>query len=307
MSPLFAQVPKQVSVYEVGPRDGLQNESSSVGTVLKLRLVEALIDAGLGRIEATSFVSPRWIPQLDDADVLARMLPRRSSVRYSALCPNQRGLDRAIASGMDEIALFVSASEAHNQRNLASSVADTMTRYSDLVPEALDGGLRVRAYVSTSWGCPYEGEVDPERVIALTRQFLQLGCYQVSLGDTIGVGTPLQTHRLLERLLPHVQPEQIAMHMHDTRGQALANVLVGLQMGLSTFDAAIGGLGGCPYAPGASGNLATEDLVYMLSAMDIDTGIDPQKLQHAGRVAEAIVNRKLPGRVHQAGRTPLST
>jgi hydroxymethylglutaryl-CoA lyase len=208
---------------------------------------------------------------------------------------------------MDEVALFVSASEAHNQRNLASTVAGTMERYASLVPEALDGGMRVRAYVSTSWGCPYEGAVDPEKVVALARQFIELGCYQVSLGDTIGVGTPLQTHRLLERALAHVQAEQLAMHMHDTRGQALANVLVGLQMGLSTFDAAIGGLGGCPYAPGASGNLATEDLVYMLHAMDIETGIDADKLQHAGRVAEAIVNRQLPGRVHQAGRKPLST
>jgi hydroxymethylglutaryl-CoA lyase len=301
MSTLFAALPDRVSVYEVGPRDGLQNEPSSVGTVSKLRLVEALAQAGLTRIEITSFVAPSWIPQLADADQLARTLPQNNGVTYSALCPNDKGLSRARAAGIGEIAVFLSASETHNQRNVAKSVAQTLAAYRTLVPAAVEQGLRVRGYVSTTWGCPYEGAVDPNKALALAKELLALGCYQVSLGDTIGVGTPLQTKRILERFLGEVSPAQLALHMHDTRGQALANVLVGLELGIRTIDAAIGGLGGCPYAPGASGNLATEDLVYMLDGMGIASGVDLQKLWEAGRLAEALVHRPLPGRVHRAG------
>jgi len=297
----LSHLPERVSVYEVGPRDGLQNEPAAVGTVLKLRLIEALARAGLQRIEITSFVSPRWIPQLADADELAGSLVPIPGVTFSALCPNARGLARAQAAGIPEIAIFLSASETHNRRNINKSIAQTLEVFRGFLPAALEQGMRVRGYVSTTWGCPYEGEVDPKRALELSRTLLQLGCYQVSLGDTIGVGTPLQTRAILQRFLAELPAEQLAMHMHDTRGQALANVLVGLEMGIRTFDAAIGGLGGCPYAPGASGNLATEDLVYMLDGMGVATGIDLQRLWEAGRLAEALVNRPLPGRVHRAG------
>ncbi|MGD8860949.1 MAG: hydroxymethylglutaryl-CoA lyase [Myxococcales bacterium] len=307
MSEIFEQLPDRVSVYEVGPRDGLQNEPAAVATLLKLRLVEALLQAGLKRIEVTSFVAPKWIPQLADADDLARLLHRPEGVTFSALCPNERGLQRAVEAGVDEVAVFISASESHNRRNVNSSVDDTLARFRDFVPQALEQGLRVRGYVSTTWGCPYEGAVDPAAVERLARALSEMGCYQVSLGDTIGVGTPLQTKRILSRLLDTLPADQLAMHMHDTRGQALANVLVGIEMGVCTFDAAIGGLGGCPYAPGASGNLATEDLVYMLDGMGIDTGVNLGKLWEAGRLAEATVNRKLPGRVHRAGLKSLDT
>lgn len=301
MSELFGNLPDRVSVYEVGPRDGLQNESAAVATVHKLRLIEALTGAGLQRIEVTSFVSPRWIPQLSDADEIARALRAPAGVTYSALCPNDKGLQRAIAARMGEVAVFLSASETHNRRNIAKSIGQTLALFTKLVPSARESGLSVRGYVSTTWGCPYEGDVDPRRALELTRTLLELGCYQVSLGDTIGVGTPLQTKRILERFLGELPAEKLALHMHDTRGQALANVLVGLEMGIRTIDAAIGGLGGCPYAPGASGNLATEDLVYMLDRMGISTGVDAQKLWEAGRLAEALVQRPLPGRVHRAG------
>jgi hydroxymethylglutaryl-CoA lyase len=298
---LFGNLPDRVSVYEVGPRDGLQNEAALVGTVLKLRLIEALVAAGLTRVEITSFVAPRWIPQLADADELARTLPRAPGVLYSALCPNDKGVQRALAAGVPEIAVFLSASETHNRRNIAKSIAQTMSLFRELIPHAITQGLRVRGYVSTTWGCPYEGPVDPASALGLTRELIELGCYQVSLGDTIGVGTPLQTKQILDRFLGELPAERLAMHMHDTRGQALANVLVGLERGIRTFDAAIGGLGGCPYAPGASGNLATEDLVYMLGSMGIETGIDAQKLWEAGRLAGALVQHPLPGRVHRAG------
>jgi hydroxymethylglutaryl-CoA lyase len=301
VSEIFEDLPDRVSIYEVGPRDGLQNEAAAVGTVLKLRLIEALTRAGLRRIEITSFVSPRWSPQLADADDVGRTLRAEDGVTYSALCPNARGLERALVAGLREIAVFLSASETHNRRNINKSVAETLDVFRGFIPTALENGMRVRGYVSTAWGCPYEGDVDPARALELAQTLLGLGCYQISLGDTIGVGTPLQTRRLLERFLGELPAEKVAMHMHDTRGQALANVLVGLEMGVRTFDAAIGGLGGCPYAPGASGNLATEDLVYMLDGMGIATGVDLQKLWEAGRLAEALVHRPLPGRVHRAG------
>jgi hydroxymethylglutaryl-CoA lyase len=301
MSELLEQLPDRVSVYEVGPRDGLQNEAVTIGTVRKLRLVEALMASGLERIEITSFVSPHWIPQLADADRLADLLAQRPNVRFSALCPNARGLARARVADLHEVAVFLSASETHNKRNINKSVEEALSVFREMIPQALAYDMKVRGYVSTVWGCPYEGEIDPARALYLARTLIELGCYEVSLGDTIGVGTPLQTKRILKLLLSELPANKLAMHMHDTRGQALANVLVGLDLGIRTFDAAIGGLGGCPYAPGASGNLATEDLVYMLNHMGIHTGIDPEKLWEAGRVAEAVVRRELPGRVHKAG------
>ena len=298
---MFDALPKSVSIYEVSPRDGLQNEGAQVATHAKVRLVEALQDAGLKRIEVTSFVSPKWVPQMADADQVCEMLERREGVVYSALVPNATGLKRAIAANVDEVAVFLSASEKHNRKNVNKTVGQTLKAFEPVIGPAVEAGLRVRGYVSTLWGCPYEGEVPPERGLEIAEELLRAGCYQVSLGDTIGVGTPLQTRRILELFLKSIPSEKIALHLHDTRGTALANVLVGLEMGITNFDASVGGLGGCPYAPGAAGNLATEDLVYTLHGMGIETGVDLEKLWQAGQVAEAIVGRELPGKVHRAG------
>jgi len=289
------------SVYEVSLRDGLQNERATVPLRGKMRLIDALAAAGLKRIEITSFVSPKWIPQLADADDLAEHAKPPPGVAFSALCPNAKGLERARAAGIREIAVFLSASETHNKKNVNKTIADTLAAFDETIGPALAAGMRVRGYVSTVWGCPYEGDVDPKRAVAIARKLLDMGCYQVSLGDTIGVGTPRQTEGILQRVLAEIPAERIAMHMHDTRGAALANVLVGLQMGVRDFDASVGGMGGCPYAPGAAGNLATEDLVYMLHGMGVSTGIDLERLVEAGKVAESVVGRPLPGKVHQAG------
>ena len=296
-----SKLPARVSVYEVSPRDGLQNESAQVATHAKVRLVDALVDAGIRRIEVGSFVAPKWVPQMADADVVCRMIERRPGVTYAGLCPNARGLERALAARIDEIAVFVSASETHKLKNVNKTVAQTLKAFEPVIGPAVAAGLKVRGYVSTMWGCPYEGDVDPERGLELAKHLLDAGCYQVSLGDTIGVGTPVQTQQILDLFTAEFPVEQIALHLHDTRGTALANVLVGLQAGVTTFDASVAGLGGCPYAPGAAGNLATEDLVYTLDGMGIETGIDLEKLWQAGQVAEAIVGRELPGKVHRAG------
>jgi hydroxymethylglutaryl-CoA lyase len=298
---MFSQLSGSVSVYEVSPRDGLQNESRILSVADKRELVAALVAAGLRQIEVTSFVSPRWVPQLADAAELVRALPAVADVTYSALCPNATGLERARAVGLKEVAIFLSASETHNQKNTNKSIARSLEVFEELIPVARDAGMRVRAYVSTVWGCPYEGEVDPKRALEITRDLIRWGVYQVSLGDTIGVGTPLQTQRICELFLGEFAPEQLALHFHDTRGTALSNVLCGLLAGIRTFDASVGGLGGCPYAPGAAGNLATEDLVYMLHGMGLETGVDLEALIVAGQVAERVVGRKLPGKVHQAG------
>jgi hydroxymethylglutaryl-CoA lyase len=298
----------RVTVYEVGPRDGLQNEALTVPTADKLALLAALADAGLPRIEATSFVSPRWIPQLADAGDVVAGLPRRAGTSYVVLVPNAKGLERLAGAlqraGRDaapvDAAVFLSASETHNRKNVNRTVAESLAELEALVPEAIARGLRVRGYVSTMWGCPYEGAVDPLKGATVVERLLALGVHQVSLGDTIGVGTPNQTRRILDLLLARARPEQLALHMHDTRGTALANVLVGLEAGLTTFDASVGGLGGCPYAPGASGNLATEDLVYLLHGMGYETGVDWARLIAAGALAQRLVGRPLPGKALQA-------
>jgi hydroxymethylglutaryl-CoA lyase len=294
-------LPDQVSIYEVSPRDGLQNEALPIPLEGKKQLLSALIAAGLKRIELTSFVSPRWVPQLADAEQLAREFQAPEGVTLSALCPNAKGFERALAAGLREIAVFMSASETHNKKNTNKTIAESLETFAEVVPPALAAKMRVRAYVSTVWGCPYEGDVDPRASLAITRELLGLGCYQVSLGDTIGVATPLVTKRMVSMFLAEFSAEQLALHFHDTRGTALANALVGLELGIRDFDSAIAGLGGCPYAPGAAGNLATEDLVYMLHGMGVHTGIDLDQLIEAGRVAEAVVGRRLPGKVHQAG------
>ena len=303
---LFQQVPDAVSVYEVSLRDGLQNENATVPLSGKLRLVDALVASGLRRIEITSFVSPRWIPQLADADELAKLVttsraPSSPGVEFTALCPNARGLERAKLAGMKEIAVFMSASETHNKKNINKTIAETITAFESTIGPAREAGMRVRGYVSTVWGCPYEGDVAPATSIAIARKLHEMGCYQVSLGDTIGAGTPRQTREVVERALDALPVDAIAMHMHDTRGTALANVVVGLELGIRNFDASVGGLGGCPYAPGAAGNVATEDLVYMLEGMGVRTGVDLERLVEAARAAESIVGRPLPGKVHRAG------
>jgi hydroxymethylglutaryl-CoA lyase len=301
-------VASSVSVYEVGPRDGLQNEAARVATADKLALVRALADSGLRRIEATSFVSPRWIPQLGDAAEVTAGLPRLPGVSYVALVPNARGLERLAAAlerggeGRAEVeaAVFLSASETHNRKNINRTVDETLRELESLVPAARGRGLRVRGYVSTVFGCPYEGRIAPERSATIAARLVALGCEQVSLGDTVGVATPADTRRILERIGRTVPPARLALHMHDTHGTALANVLAGLEAGITTFDASVGGLGGCPYAPGASGNLATEDLVYMLHGMGYETGIDFEKLIAAGALAQRLVGRRLPGKTLQA-------
>ena len=301
---LFGSLPDQVSLYEVSPRDGLQNERATVPLRGKVRLIEALVSAGLKRIEITSFVSPTWIPQLADADELADAIEehhKHPGVTYSALCPNPKGLERAKRAKVEEIAVFISASETHNRKNVNKTIAQTLSAFEETVFPARAAGMRVRGYVSTVWGCAYQGEVDPKKALEITRRLFEMGCYQVAISDTIGAGTPRQTQRILEMFLAEIPAEKLSMHMHDTRGTALANILVGLEMGIRNFDASVAGLGGCPYAPGAAGNIATEDLVYMLHGMGIGTGVDLERLVEAGKVAESVVGRNLPGKVHQAG------
>lgn len=296
----LGQLPKQVDVYEVGPRDGLQNELRTLPTRDKARLINALVAAGEKRIEVTSFVSPKWIPQLADAEELLRLVGRRDGVVFSALVPNLKGLERAKEAGLEEAAVFISASEAHSKKNINKSIAEAVVGAREVTASALQAGMRVRGYLSTVWGCPYEGDVPVERVVDICRQLVDAGIYQLSLGDTIGIGTPRQTEVLLEALLKHIPVEKLALHLHDTRGTALANALVGLSAGVTTFDASIGGLGGCPYAPGAAGNLATEDAVFMLHGMGVDTGINLDRLVEAGEIAQELIGRKLAGKYLQA-------
>jgi hydroxymethylglutaryl-CoA lyase len=294
------KLPTHATIYEVGPRDGLQNEARQVPTADKLKFIDALVSAGIKDIEITSFVSPKWIPQLADAAEVARGVHRPAGVRMSALVPNRRGLDTALASGMKEVAVFLSASETHNKKNVNKTIAETLTAFDEVVPVARAANVAVRAYVSTVYGCPYEGDVDPQRAVDLTGQLRDMGVYQVSLGDTIGVANPRQVEDVLGKVLAAQPPDAIAMHFHDTQGTALANCLIGLQMGITTIDSAAGGLGGCPYAPGASGNLATEDVVAMLHSMGVATGIDLDKLTEASRTAATFVGHELPSKYLKA-------
>mgnify|MGYP001359281616 CR=1 FL=1 len=301
---LFASAPDAASIYEVSMRDGLQNEARTLPLGDKLALLDALLGSGLRRVELTSFVSPTWIPQLADADALAQAVGARSippGAVLSALCPNARGLARALAVALREIAVFVSASETHNKKNVNRTIEESLAGFEAVVAPARAAGVAVRAYVSCVWGCPYEGDVDERAAAAIAKRLLALGCYQVSLGDTIGAGTPRQTARIVERFLGELPVDAVALHMHDTRGTALANVLAGLELGVRHFDASVGGLGGCPYAAGAAGNVATEDLVYLLEGMGVRTGLSLPALVEAAQVASRVVGRVLPGKVHRAG------
>jgi hydroxymethylglutaryl-CoA lyase len=291
----------RVTLYEVGPRDGLQNESAQLAVEGKVRLIEALAQAGLSRIEIGSFVRPDWIPQLADTDQVARRLPAAPGVRFSALVPNRTGLDRAVAAGLREIGVFMSSSETHNQKNTNKSVAQSLQLFGEIVPAAKQQGLFVRAYLSTVFGCPYEGPIAPGRSLDIARKLREIGCDEISLGDTIGVGNPKQTREIVQLFLREGFPAPtLALHMHDTHGTALANCLVGMELGIGIFDTSIGGMGGCPYAPGAAGNLATEDLASMLEDMGVETGVNLYKLIEAGALAQELAGRKLPGRRLQA-------
>ena len=292
--------PQRVRIVDVGPRDGLQNEKSAiVPTQVKVELVDRLTDAGLPAVEAGSFVSPKWVPQMaDTADVMAR-IRRKPGVDYPVLVPNLKGLDAAIAAGAKEVAGFAAATEAFSQRNTNCSIADSMVRQKEVVDAALAAGLRVRGYISVVLGCPYEGDVKPEVVADIARQLRDMGCYEVSLGDTIGTGTPSSAQRLIEATAKYVPVNLLAGHFHDTYGQALANILAVMEQGVAVFDASVAGLGGCPYAKGATGNVATEDVLYMLNGLGVKTGIDMDKLLDA---AEFICGHLGRQTVSRAGR-----
>lgn len=292
-------LPTRIQLVEVGPRDGLQNERTTIAASDKVQFIEGLVEAGATHVEVTSFVDPRWIRALADADDVARTFRRIPGVRYTGLIPNMRGYQRAREAGIDSVAVFVSATETHSRKNLNKGIEDALTAASEILAEARREGLRTRAYLSVVLGCPYEGHVDPDRVVDLTRRLLELGAEQVSLGDTTGMGHPLQVRDLAGRLLRHVPPETLALHCHDTRGTALANVLAGLEGGITTFDTSAGGLGGCPYAPGASGNLATEDLAACLHLMGIETGIDLDRLIAVSSRMQDLLGKPLPSRVLQ--------
>jgi isopropylmalate/homocitrate/citramalate synthase len=289
-----------VHIVEVGPRDGLQNEKVTIPTDAKIDYITALADAGLTTIEAGAFVSPKWVPQMADSAEVYRNIPKDPGVDYPVLVPNMRGLDRAIEAGVKSIAIFTAASETFNQRNINMTIDESFINYAPVAARARAEGMRVRGYVSTACGCPYEGDVAPEKVLEVSARLLDLGCYEVSVGDTIGVGTPVQVQGVVGILLQVIPASKLAMHFHDTRGTALANSLAALEMGIPTFDASSGGLGGCPYAPGASGNMATEDLVYMLEKMGIDTGVDMNLLVAASQIIAPYLDHPLPGKYLQS-------
>ena len=290
----------RVTIVEVGPRDGLQNEAARVPTADKVAFVERLADAGLPVVEVSSFVRPDRVLQLADArDVFATVAPRPGT-RYTALVPNLTGLREAQAAGLTEVAIFAAASEAFSQRNTNRSIAQSLVSFEEVCRTARDAGIRVRGYVSTAFGCPFEGAVDPARVATLSKQLVDLGCFEIAVSDTIGIAHPGQVPAVVDRVATLVPTAQIALHFHDTRGQALANVMAALPLGIRTFDASAGGLGGCPFAPGATGNLATEDLVYLLDGLGYETGVSLAGVVAASAGIEAAVGHALPSRTYQA-------
>ncbi|AXO15402.1 hydroxymethylglutaryl-CoA lyase [Thalassospira indica] len=279
---LISDLPSRVKIVEVGPRDGLQNEKAMVPTATKVELIHRLNDAGLSVIEATAFVSPKWVPQMADAPDVMAQITRKPGVTYPVLAPNMKGLEAAIAAGATEVAVFGAASESFSQKNINCSIAESLDRFRPVADAARNSGLAVRGYVSCVLGCPYEGDIAPEKVAEVTKALYDMGCYEISLGDTIGTGTPTKAQAMITAVTRHVPTEKLAAHFHDTYGQALANLLAVLQMGVAVIDSSVAGLGGCPYAKGASGNVATEDVVYMLNGLGIKTGIDLEKLAETG-------------------------
>ncbi len=293
-------LPQRITVVEVGPRDGLQSIGAQLGTADKIRYIDALSASGLPVIEVTSFVSPKWVPLMADATEVYRGIRKADGVRYPVLVPNEKGLDRAMEAGAQEIAVFTAASETFNRKNIHAGIDESLARIEPVVQRCRDDGLRVRGYISTCWGCPYEGDVPASRVLQVTRALLEMGVDEVSAGDTIGVATPNRVEEILEALLGELDAGRIAMHFHDTYGMGLANVEQALRMGISIFDTSSAGIGGCPYAPGATGNLATEDLIYLLHGRGLSTGVDLDKLVQAGALLEKALGQAVPGRAYRA-------
>ncbi|MBD8097224.1 hydroxymethylglutaryl-CoA lyase [Pseudomonas fluorescens] len=293
-------LPSHVRLVEVGPRDGLQNEARPISVADKVRLVDALSAAGLGYIEVGSFVSPKWVPQMAGSAEVFAQIQRKPGVTYGALAPNLRGFEDALAAGVKEVAVFAAASEAFSQRNINCSISESLERFTPIMAAARQHGISVRGYVSCVLGCPYEGDIAAQQVAAVARELYAMGCYEVSLGDTIGTGTAGATRRLFEVVGAQVPRDKLAGHFHDTYGQAIANIYASLLEGIQVFDSSIAGLGGCPYAKGASGNVATEDVVYLLNGLGIDTGIDLERLIGAGQQISQVLGRASGSRVAKA-------
>jgi len=293
-------IPEKIQIVEVGPRDGLQNEKEWVPTETKISLIEKLADAGLTKIEATSFVSPKWVPQLKDAHEVFTGIKRISGVSYPVLTPNMKGFERALEADAKEIAVFSAASEAFTQKNTNCSIEESINRFRPVLDEAKKTNIPVRGYISCVLGCPYQGNVAVEDVVNIAAKMTEMGCFQISLGDTIGAGTPVQAKRMVQKVSEKVPVSKLALHFHDTRGQALANIFACLELGVTVIDASVAGLGGCPYAKGATGNVATEDVVFMLHGMDIETGIDLNKLIETGRFISDVLGRVPKSRVSVA-------
>jgi hydroxymethylglutaryl-CoA lyase len=293
-------VPDFVRIVEVGPRDGLQNEAREVPTEVKVELIERLADAGLPAVEATAFVSPKWVPQMADHTEVLERIRRRPGTSYPVLTPNLKGFEAARAAGASEVAIFGAASEAFSHKNINCSIAESLERFRPVVKQALESKIKVRGYISCVLGCPYEGDVAPARVAAVAAALHEMGCYEVSLGDTIGVGTPAKAKAMIEACARRVPVERLAGHYHDTYGQALANIYASLELGVATFDASIAGLGGCPYAKGATGNVATEDVVYMLQGMGIATGVDLDRLVGIGQWICGVLGKESASRAGRA-------
>ncbi len=289
---MFDLLPKTVEIVEVGPRDGLQNEKTSLTAQDKIDFIDQLSLVGVKRIEAGSFVSPKWVPQMASSDEVIRTIQRAKGIRYSALTPNMKGFDMAMDVNTQEVAVFGAASESFSQKNINCSIQESLERFAPVVKKAEQQGVPVRGYVSCVLGCPYEGNIKVADVVSVSKALLDMGCYEISLGDTIGVGTPLKTKALIDACLQVIPSNQLAVHFHDTYGQALANILTALQLGIRVVDSSVAGLGGCPYASGASGNVASEDVVYMLHNMGIDTGIDLEKLIKIGNSISLKLNRR---------------
>jgi hydroxymethylglutaryl-CoA lyase len=291
---------KRVTIVEVGPRDGLQNERASVSTADKIAFVDRLSAAGLPVIEVSAFVSPKWVPQMADAAEVFAGITRAPGVRYTALVPNLAGLDRAIGAGVTEVAIFASSTETFSRKNINQSIAESLATYKSVCERAIASGLRVRGYLSTAFGCPFEGAVAPAQVADVARRLADLGVFEVAISDTIGIAHPGQVPAVLEAVLARVPADRLALHYHDTRGTALANVLASLPFGIATYDASAGGLGGCPYAPGAAGNLATDDLIYMLDGLGIETGVSLKAVSDASAFIASKIDHRLPSRYAQA-------
>jgi hydroxymethylglutaryl-CoA lyase len=291
---------RPITVVEVGPRDGLQNERASVSTADKIELVNRLGASGLPVIEVSAFVSPKWVPQMSDAEQVFAGITRRGGTRYTALVPNASGLERAQRAGVTDVAIFAASSETFSRRNINQGIDDSFVTYKAVCDAAVAAGMRVRGYLSTAFGCPYEGTVAPETVATLAARLLELGVFEVAVSDTIGIAHPGQVAQLLDIILARMPADRIALHFHDTRGTALANVLMALPYGIMTFDASVGGLGGCPYAPGAAGNLATEDLIYMLNGLGAETGVSLPALSDASSFIGSRLDHPLPSRYAQA-------